>query len=214
MGLASTLHYLHMDWEQCVVHGDIKPRNITLDSSYNTKLRDFGLACLIDHGTGPQTTGLVQGTVGYIDPEFVNTFQRSTHSDIYSFGIVLLEIVSGRLPANRQEPSFTLLRWVRSLYCQGLTLDAADTRLRTGDDGDDRQMERALVVGLWCAHPDPTERPSVAQAMHALQSEDAAVLPALSPQMYMQPVAAPSFSLGENDTPGSSLSSPAASALH
>ena len=101
------------------MHGDIKPRNIMLDSSYNTKLRHFGLACLIDHGTGPQTTGLVQGTVGYIDPEFVNTFQRSTHSDIYSFGIVLLEILSGRLPANRQEPSFTLLRWVRSLYCQG-----------------------------------------------------------------------------------------------
>ncbi|KAJ1275742.1 hypothetical protein BS78_05G159400 [Paspalum vaginatum] len=214
LGLASALHYLHMDWEQRVVHGDIKPRNIMLDSSYNTKLGDFGLARLIDHGTGPQTTGLVQGTVGYIDPEFVNTFQRSTHSDIYSFGIVLLEIVSGRLPANRQEPSFTLLRWVRGLYCQGLTLDAADTRLRTGGDGDYRQMERALVVGLWCAHPDPTERPSVAQAMHALQSEDAAVLPALSPQMHMQLVAPPSSALGENETPGSSLSSPAASALN
>ncbi|WVZ51376.1 hypothetical protein U9M48_002528, partial [Paspalum notatum var. saurae] len=197
LGLGSALHYLHLDWEQCVVHGDIKPRNIMLDSSYNTKLGDFGLARLIDHGTGPQTTGLVQGTVGYIDPEFVNTFQRSTHSDIYSFGIVLLEIVSGRLPASRQEPSFTLLRWVRSLHCQDLTLDAADPRLRTGDEDDDRQMERALIVGLWCAHPDPAERPSVAQAMHALQSEYVVGLPALSPQMYKQLVAPPSFALAK-----------------
>jgi serine/threonine protein kinase len=116
-------------------------------------LEDFGLARLVDHGTGPQTTGLVQGTVGYIDPEFVSTFQRSTQSDVYSFGIVLLEIVSGRQPVNRLEPSFRLPKWVWSLYSQDLTLEAADTRLSTrDDDASERQMERALVVGLCCRH--------------------------------------------------------------
>ena len=70
-----------------------------LDSSYNAKLGDFRLARLGDHGTGPQTTDLVKGTMGYIDPEFVNTHHRSTESDINSFGVVLLEIVSGQWTA-------------------------------------------------------------------------------------------------------------------
>ena len=124
-----------------------------LDSSYNAKLGDFGLARLSDHGTGPQTTDLVKDTMGYIDPEFVNTHRRSTESDIYSFGVVLLEIVSGRPPVDRQDPSFSLLKWVETLYCQqgvGRVLDAADVRLR-GDEAHDRQMERALLVGLWCS---------------------------------------------------------------
>ncbi|CAL4980057.1 unnamed protein product [Urochloa decumbens] len=187
LGLGSALHYLHRDWEQRVVHGDIKPSNIMLDSSYNAKLGDFGLARLGDHGAGPQTTDLVKGTMGYIDPEFVNTHRRSTESDVYSFGIVLLEIVSGRAPVNRLDPSFSLLRWVQSLYCQGELRDAADARLRGDADADDeahlRQMERALVVGLWCTQRDPGERPSITVAMRVLQSEHYK-LPVLSLHMY------------------------------
>jgi len=86
LGLGSALRYLHLDWEQCVVHGDIKPNNIMLDSSYNTKLGDFGLARLVDHGSDPKTTALLQGTMGYVDPDFLNTSRRSTQSDVYSFG--------------------------------------------------------------------------------------------------------------------------------
>ncbi|XP_066340344.1 L-type lectin-domain containing receptor kinase IX.1-like [Miscanthus floridulus] len=193
LGLGSALHYLHRDWDQRVVHGDIKPSNILLDSSYNAKLGDFGLARLGDHGTGPQTTDLVKGTMGYIDPEFVNTHRRSTESDIYSFGVVLLEIVSGRSPVDRQDPSFSLLKWVETLYCQqgvGRVLDAADVRLR-GDEAHDRQMERALLVGLWCAHRDPGQRPSIAEAMQVLQSEELK-LPALSLHMYSKLATPPS----------------------
>ncbi|XP_025801525.1 L-type lectin-domain containing receptor kinase IX.1-like [Panicum hallii] len=204
LGLASALRYLHLDWEQCVVHGDIKPSNIMLDSSHSTKLGDFGLARLVDHGTCPRTTEFIQGTVGYIDPEFVNTHRRTTESDVYSFGIVLLEIVSGRQPVYQQEPAFTLLKWVWSLYAQDSILDAADPRLRTGGDAEDeQQMERALVVGLWCAHPDPAERPSMAQAMHALQSPDAR-MPVLSPQMHKQ---GPPISFDLGDIPSSVRSS-------
>jgi serine/threonine protein kinase len=109
MGLGSALRYLHGEWDQCIIHGDIKPSNIMLDSSYNTKLGDFGLARLIDHEADPQTTLNVLGTAGYIDPDFINTRRPSTESDIYSFGIVLLEIVSGRQPVSK-EPPFVLLR--------------------------------------------------------------------------------------------------------
>jgi hypothetical protein len=70
------------------------------------------------------------------------------------------------------------------LYGRNTILDAADERLKAaGDEADDRCMEKVLVVGLWCAHPDQSERPSIAQAMHVLQSEDDR-LPELTPQMY------------------------------
>nr|BAJ93007.1 predicted protein [Hordeum vulgare subsp. vulgare]BAJ98528.1 predicted protein [Hordeum vulgare subsp. vulgare] len=184
LGLGSALHYLHGEWEQCIVHGDIKPSNIMLDSSLNTKLGDFGLARLADHGTGlMQTTKAVLGTVGYIDPEFVNTRRPCTESDVYSFGVVLLEIVAGRRPVMETAgKSFTLVRWVWSLYGRNAIIDAADERLR-GDEADERWMGRVLVVGLWCAHPDRSERPSIAQAMHVLQSDEVR-LPALQLHMY------------------------------
>ncbi|CAN6217369.1 unnamed protein product [Urochloa humidicola] len=204
VGLGSALRYLHRDWEQCVVHGDIKPSNIMLDSSYNAKLGDFGLARLVDHGTGLKTT-VVKGTVGYIDPEFVNTSRRCTQSDVYSFGIVLLEIVSGRPPIDRWDPSFMLMKWVCNMYCQGRILDAADARMRaTGDEAAERRMERALVVGLWCALREPEHRPSVADALYILQSEDK--LPELPLQMYKM-AAALSFAVGEGGASGCSFSS-------
>jgi len=186
VGLGSALRYLHQEWEQRVVHGDIKPSNIMLDDSLGAKLGDFGLARLGDHGGRWQTTKAVLGTAGYIDPEFVNTRHPSTHADVYSFGIVLLEVVSGLSPVvlRQGEPPFVLLKWVWSLYGRNATLEAVDERLRAGaDELHDRCMERVLVVGLWCAHPDQSERPSIAQAMHVLQSEDAR-LPEPTPQMY------------------------------
>ncbi|WVZ61746.1 hypothetical protein U9M48_011570 [Paspalum notatum var. saurae] len=205
LGLGSALHYLHRDWDQRVVHGDIKPSNIMLDSSYNTKLGDFGLALLGDHGASPQTTDLVKGTMGYIDPEFVNTHRRSTESDIYSFGIVLLEIVSGRPPVTRLDPSFTLLGWVESLCRQGAILDAADARLRGDVDADgERQMERALVVGLWCTQRHPAERPSIAEALQALQSEDGKLSSALSLQIVGYKTAAVSMGDSGGVSAGSS----------
>uniref|UniRef100_A0A0D9XCN0 non-specific serine/threonine protein kinase n=1 Tax=Leersia perrieri TaxID=77586 RepID=A0A0D9XCN0_9ORYZ len=196
IGLGSALRYLHQEWEQCVVHGDIKPSNIMLDSSYNTKLGDFGLARLIDHGTKSQTTKVVRGTAGYIDPELINTRRPSTESDIYSFGIVLLEIVSGRHPVEEPDDSdelFVLSRWVWDLYSKNTIAKAVDERVGCSN-GDERQMERVLAVGLWCAHPDRRERPSMAQAMHVLQSEEAR-LPALRPQLYK---AVPFLAMGEH----------------
>uniref|UniRef100_A0A0E0ALM1 non-specific serine/threonine protein kinase n=1 Tax=Oryza glumipatula TaxID=40148 RepID=A0A0E0ALM1_9ORYZ len=184
LGLGSALLYLHSGYEKCVVHRDIKPSNIMLDSAFAAKLGDFGLAKLVDHGDASQTTAVLAGTMGYMDPEYAASGKASTASDVYSFGIVLLEMCCGRRPVLLQEQSIRsrLLEWVWDLQGRGAILEAADERLRGGELAlDAKQMECVLVVGLWCAHPDRGVRPSIKQALAALQFE--APLPALPPTM-------------------------------
>uniref|UniRef100_A0ACD5Y2V9 Uncharacterized protein n=1 Tax=Avena sativa TaxID=4498 RepID=A0ACD5Y2V9_AVESA len=179
VGVGSALMYLHQEWEQCVVHRDIKPSNVMLDSSFNAKLGDFGLARLVDHSRSGYTT-MLAGTKGYMDPGCVVTSRASTETDVYSFGVVLLEVVCGRKPVVPQlqdESKVVLIEWVRDLHGRGTLLDAADARL--AGDFDAHEMERVLVVGLWCVHPDYGFRPSIRQAMSVLQVE--APLPELIP---------------------------------
>ncbi|RVX23371.1 L-type lectin-domain containing receptor kinase IX.1 [Vitis vinifera] len=170
LGVASALLYLHEEWEQCVVHRDIKSSNIMLDSSFSVKLGDFGLARLMDHELGPQTTGLA-GTLGYLAPEYINTGKASKESDVFSFGVVALEIATGHI------------------------LSAVDEKLHT--DFDAKQVECLMIVGLWCAHPDRSLRASIRQAIQALKFE--AVMPNLPPKMPvpMYYVPTPAVSSGE-----------------
>nr|CDM85947.1 unnamed protein product [Triticum aestivum] len=170
LGIGSALLYLHEEWEQCVLHRDIKTSNMMLDASFNVKLGDFGLARLVDHDRGAHTTELA-GTLGYMDPECTVSGRSSTESDVYSFGVVLLEIACGRRPTVAR-PDGTLIHLaqrVSELYGQGRILDAADARL----DGnfDPQEMERVLAVGLWCACHDRDLRPSIRQAINVLRLE-------------------------------------------
>lgn len=180
LGLASALLYLHEEWERCVVHRDIKTSNIMLDSSFNTKLGDFGLARFIDHEKGAQTT-IVAGTMGYMAPECVVTGRASKETDMYSFGIVLLEIASGRRTFDHrfQQEQTTLAEWVWSLYGLGKLVDAADPKL--GAEFEQQEIECLMIVGLWCVHPDPNHRPSISQAIQVLKYETE--LPVLSTVM-------------------------------
>ena len=179
-GLASSLLYLHEEWEQCVLHRDIKSSNIMLDSHFNAKLGDFGLARLVEHAKGSQTTGVV-GTMGYMAPEYYTNNRASKESDVYSFGIVALEIACGRKAINpvAQRDEVVTVNWVRELHRRGEVLEAADQRLC--GNFDTQQMERLIIVGLWCAHPDYNLRPSIRQAIHVLNFE--APLPNLPPEM-------------------------------
>ncbi|GJM99025.1 hypothetical protein PR202_ga16084 [Eleusine coracana subsp. coracana] len=185
LGVGSAMLYLHTECEQCVVHGDIKPANIMLNSSFQAKVGDFGLARLLEHGADSQTTQVVAGTIGYIDPELVNNRRRSAKSDVYSFGILLLEIACGRRLSSSKAvlsngASVHLLNWVRYMYQQNSILEVADRRL----DGEfhEHQMNRVLVTGLWCAHRDQSQRPSIAQAMDVLRREEAE-LPIFGPEV-------------------------------
>ncbi|RVW57305.1 L-type lectin-domain containing receptor kinase IX.1 [Vitis vinifera] len=114
LGLGSALLYLHEDSEQCVVHRDIKFSNVMLDTNFNTKLGDF-LARLVDHAQGRYTTGLA-GTFGYMAPECIRTGKASKESDIFSFGVVALEIACGRraVEPEMDERQVVLVPWCGS----------------------------------------------------------------------------------------------------
>uniref|UniRef100_A0A8R7R688 Protein kinase domain-containing protein n=1 Tax=Triticum urartu TaxID=4572 RepID=A0A8R7R688_TRIUA len=140
--LGSALLYLHEEWEKCVLHRGIKPSNVMLDESFGVKLGDFGLARLVDHVVGVQTMTVISDSPGYLDPECVNTGRASAESDVYNFGVVLLEVACGKRPmsitsADQDKQNnigvFRLVEWAWGLY-----------------------GERVMVVGLWCAHPDPS----------------------------------------------------------
>lgn len=173
VGLASALLYLHEEWEQCVIHRDIKSSNIMLDSNFNVKLGDFGLARLMDHELGPQTTGLA-GTLGYMAPEYVTTGRASKESDVYSFGVVALEIACGRKSSDVMlidgEYGKGLVEWIWNGYGNGEILKVLDQRLKNGEF-DPKQAECLVLVGLWCAHPNRNLRPSIRQAIQVLNFE-------------------------------------------
>uniref|UniRef100_A0ACD5YX07 Uncharacterized protein n=1 Tax=Avena sativa TaxID=4498 RepID=A0ACD5YX07_AVESA len=191
-GVASALLYLHEEWEQCIVHRDVKPSNVMLDSAFNAKLGDFGLARFVDHDRGSQTTVLA-GTMGYMAPECVTTGKASKESDVYSFGILALEIACGRRPVvlKENDDKIRLVQWVWDLYGRNEILKAVDSRL----DGafEEREVVCLMVVGLWCAHPDYNLRPSIRQVISVLKFE--APLPSLPPKMPVAMFFAPPISL-------------------
>ena len=172
LGIGSALVYLHQDSERCILHRDIKPSNIMLDASFTAKLGDFGLARLMDRDRRSHTTALA-GTIGYMDPECLLSGKASTSSDVYSFGIVLLEIACGRRPivevsdTDEEYATVHLVQWVWEFYGRGRIIEAADARLNGNFDA--REMESVLVAGLWCAHPDRNLRPSIRQALNVLR---------------------------------------------
>ncbi|ONI12624.1 hypothetical protein PRUPE_4G175700 [Prunus persica] len=191
-GLASGLFYLHEEWEQCVLHRDIKSSNIMLDSNFNVKLGDFGLARLVDHGKQSQTTN-VAGTRGYMALEYVTTGKASMESDIYSFGVVALEIACGRKPIDLslENSQIEMVEWVWELYGEGTLIQAADPKLC--GHFDEKQMECLMIVGLWCAHPDYKFRPSIQQVIQVLNFE--VPLPILPSKMPVATYFAPPTSL-------------------
>ncbi|XP_051203204.1 probable L-type lectin-domain containing receptor kinase S.5 [Lolium perenne] len=164
-GVASALHYLHDQYDQRVVHRDLKASNIMLDAAFTARLGDFGLARAIETDKTSymeEVAGGVHGTVGYIAPECFHTEKATRESDVYAFGAVILETVCGRRPRCDIDGFHFLVDWVWRLHRDGRALEAVDPSLDGAYDEDD--AERLLMLGLACSHPTPAERPK-AQAI-------------------------------------------------
>ncbi|XP_062185125.1 L-type lectin-domain containing receptor kinase SIT2-like [Phragmites australis] len=177
-GIASGLLYLHEDWEKVVIHRDIKASNVLLDGDMNGRLGDFGLARLYDHSVDPQTTHVV-GTMGYLAPELLRTGKATPVTDVFSFGVFVLEVTCGRRPLQCIAPDDqnVLLDWVQDHERKGAALDTVDSRLCGKYDADEARM--AIKLGLMCAHPLPDARPSMRQVVQYLVGD--APMPEVAP---------------------------------
>lgn len=170
-GVASALLYLHEEWEQVVIHRDVKANNVLLDADMNARIGDFGLARLYDHGKEACTTHIV-GTLGYMAPELSRTGKATTQCDVFSYGALLLEVACGRPPIDPTATSkqALLLEWVLECWAAGSIVKAADPKLE--DDYVREEMEIVMKLGLICCQKMPEARPTMREVTCYLEGSE------------------------------------------
>ncbi|KAK4775736.1 hypothetical protein SAY87_023697 [Trapa incisa] len=184
LGVAAALTYLHEECERQIIHRDVKTCNIMLDSDFNAKLGDFGLAEVYEHSCHSRAVTIPAGTMGYLAPEYIYFGVPTVKIDVYSFGVVVLEVTTGRRPVEDgggDGVGVVLLNWVWEMWERGRILCALDGKLR--GKCDERDVERMLRVGLSCVNPDHERRPTMKEAARILKGE--MPIPQLPPRRPM-----------------------------
>ncbi|XP_008787374.1 probable receptor-like protein kinase At5g20050 [Phoenix dactylifera] len=182
--VAKALAYLHHDCRSRVLHLDIKPENILLDESFRAVVSDFGLSKLMSKDQSRVVT-TVRGTRGYLAPEWLLENGISEKSDIYSYGMVLLELVGGRRnvclvgDGDRSQRKWSYFpRIVAEKVREGRIMEVVDERLRGEGGGVEEKQVRTLVdVALWCIQEKAKLRPSMARAVDMLEGRMAVDVP-------------------------------------
>ncbi|XP_062168209.1 putative serine/threonine-protein kinase [Alnus glutinosa] len=166
LGTASGLAFLHEEAEPHIVHRDIKASNILLDGNFHPKIGDFGLAKLFPDNVTHLSTR-VAGTVGYLAPEYALLGQLTKKADVYGFGVLLLEIISGRSSSKAAfgEELLVLVEWTWKLREEERLLDIVDPEL-TGYPED--EMMRFIKVALFCTQRSANQRPTMKQVVEML----------------------------------------------
>lgn len=162
------LLYLHEECSTQIIHCDIKPQNILLDEYYSARISDFGLAKLLINQT--QTHTAIRGTRGYVAPEWFRNMPITVKVDVYSFGILLLEIICCRRSIDIEagdEESVILADWAYDCYREGMlgALVGKDEAAMN----DMKKLERFVTVAIWCIQEDPALRPSMKKVMLMLE---------------------------------------------
>ncbi|KAL4614722.1 hypothetical protein ACB092_07G073900 [Castanea dentata] len=172
LGSARGLAYLHDHCDPKIIHRDVKAANILLDEEFEAVVGDFGLAKLMDYKDTHVTTA-VRGTIGHIAPEYLSTGKSSEKTDVFGYGVMLLELITGQrafdLARLANDDDVMLLDWVKGLL--------KDKKLEALVDGDmqgeyvDTEVEELIQVALLCTQGSPMERPKMSEVVRMLEGD-------------------------------------------
>lgn len=168
LGIARGLLYLHDECATQIIHCDIKPQNILLDDHYDPRISDFGLAKLLRMDQS-ETQTAIRGTKGYVAPEWFRNMPITVKADVYSFGVLLLEIICCRRNVDYEvgEERAILNYWAYDCYLQGTIYELVENDFDATSDR--KKLEKFLMVAIWCIQEDPSLRPTMKKIVLMLE---------------------------------------------
>ncbi|XP_059078212.1 G-type lectin S-receptor-like serine/threonine-protein kinase At2g19130 [Cryptomeria japonica] len=173
LGTARGLLYLHEECRECIIHNDVKPENILLDSEFSPKLADFGMAKFVGRDFSRVLT-TIRGTRGYLAPEWFSGLPITCKVDVYSFGMTLLEIISGRRNLDMSLPDSNkhfFPSWAAAQIYEGNIVNIVEEGIAVGEEVDIEEVRRVIDVGLVCIEEDENVRPSMRQVVRMLEGK-------------------------------------------
>ncbi|KAH9618377.1 hypothetical protein KSS87_000825 [Heliosperma pusillum] len=165
LGAAQGLAYLHHDCSPRIIHRDVKSSNILLDKDFEAHLTDFGIAKSV-HASKSHTSTYVMGTIGYIDPEYARTSRLTEKSDVYSYGVVLLELLTGRKAVDNES---NLHHLILSKTANNAVMETVDSEI-TATCKDLGAVKKVFQLALLCTKKQPGDRPTMHEVTRVLSS--------------------------------------------